>query len=108
MSSNTRVNNRNHRQIKHHNPALSSGSSWKRIPAFTTLLALVILGAGCQDTSNPQANETASSTPAATQSSGKLKLVADFPSNVVLPTYDRLVTESSKLVTAVEAFVATP
>lgn len=84
------------------------GNSVAKGTAIASLVAIsLLLGTGCQEAPKPGANANqggpSNSTPQSDQN-----LVAAFPEQVVIPTYERLVTQSGKLVTAVDAFVANP
>lgn len=90
-----------------------------RLSLFTAiLLGLVTFGSGCTSNTPTQTEQSTNTeapaeSPAATNTeaeSGDIKkvVVSDFANQVVIPTYEGLVTKSATLSKAVEAFVAKP
>lgn len=90
--------------------------TWSRLSILTAvLLGFVALGNGCTNNSSTQADQSSNSeqpatTTKASPASGDLQkaVVNDFANNVVIPTYQNLVTKSGELSKAVDAFVANP
>jgi putative iron-regulated protein len=80
--------------------------------ATAILFGLITLSTGCSsNTSQPTATTTEASPAATTETqSGDIKkvVVSDFANQVVIPTYQLLVTKSQDLSKAVDAFVAKP
>lgn len=80
------------------------------------LLGLITFSNGCSNNSTPQTDQSANTEqPAATtteasSTSGDVQkvVVSDFANNVVIPTYQLLVTRAGELSKAVDAFVANP
>ncbi|NJN38527.1 MAG: hypothetical protein HC790_07040 [Acaryochloridaceae cyanobacterium CSU_3_4] len=87
---------------------ISRVSSVTRGISITSALAMCLLiGTGCQEASKSGTEANQEQSTNAPAQSGQT-LVAAFPEQVVIPTYERLVTQSEKMVTAVDAFVANP
>ncbi|NJM66847.1 MAG: peptidase M75 [Acaryochloris sp. RU_4_1] len=87
---------------------ISRVSSVARGISITSALAMCLLiGTGCQEASKSGTEANQEQSTNAPAQSGQT-LVAAFPEQVVIPTYERLVTQSEKMVTAVDAFVANP
>lgn len=90
--------------------------TWSRLSILTAvLLGFVALGSGCTNNSSTQADQSSNSEqPAATTetspAAGDMQkaVVTDFANNVVIPTYQNLVTKSGELSKTVDAFVANP
>ncbi|NJM88249.1 MAG: peptidase M75 [Hydrococcus sp. RU_2_2] len=79
--------------------------------ATAILLGLVTFGTGCSNnTSQPTATTESQPTATTEAQSGDIKkvIVSDFANQVVIPTYQLLVTKSGDLSKAVDAFVAKP
>lgn len=64
----------------------------------TLVVSVALLGTGCETSTISEKSDNASA--------ARLQLVRDFPDQVVIPTYRRLVERSKRLKTAVDAFMA--
>jgi putative iron-regulated protein len=93
-------------------------SSYRLSLFAAILLGLVTFGSGCASNTPTQTEQSTNTeapaeSPAATNTeaeSGDIKqvVVSDFANQVVIPTYERLVTKTNTLSKAVDAFVAKP
>jgi putative iron-regulated protein len=94
---------------------------WQRKSLLTALLlSFIALGSGCGNNSTTQTDQSSNSEqPATTETStasnteaasGDIEkaVVTDFANNVVIPTYQLLVTRAGDLSKTVDAFVASP
>lgn len=88
---------------------IRQGRSVARGAAIASLVTVSLLfGVGCQNSSNPGANADQGGVSDSPTAGSDVNLVSAFPEQVVIPTYERLVTQSGQLATAVDAFAANP
>lgn len=89
---------------------------WRSYLLATLLLSMTTLGTACSNNNTAKNSPADNQTPTKTTEvankvqtkSSETLVLSDFTNNVVIPTYQQLVTKSNKLQQATTAFVQTP
>jgi putative iron-regulated protein len=88
---------------------------WRSYVLATLLLSMATLGTACSNDNTAKKSPAANQTPTKTTevankvtTSNETLVLSDFTNNVVIPTYQQLVTKSNKLQQATTTFVKTP